>query len=136
MALTGPDGETVTHIDRRHGAQRQPSPAEIASTGASPVRRRLPDKGTWVGPPDVGQPVPEKSKRYLEELAEKAAGLAGASNALPFLPEDVSWMDANRVDWARRAAVRGLSDLIALRQFRPEEQRILAMALGIVGVLK
>lgn len=130
MALTGPEGDTVSHIERRHGT-------------VQPIRKRRPDKGTWVGPPDVGEPVPEASKRYLEALAAKAAGLAGQPNAQPVLNmtrEQEAQLNAPGVPSLkfpspRYAAAMGLSAILAQADLTDESRKVLIQALGVVGTL-
>jgi len=149
MALVGPEGETVSHIDRRHGQGGQT---------VQPIKRKLPDKGTWVGPKDVGEPVPEASKRYLEALAAKAHALSGSpivgspadapnlaalhdmesmlTEASAARPLTIVTSPPTKLVEMRSAAARALADLIEHYPFSTAlERRILIQALGVVGTL-
>lgn len=109
MALTGPDGETHSHLlpqEQQNG---------YSFSGKSENRMSLPDRGTWVGP-RPGEPL---------EL-ERAVSILPGKVMRRYVPAAEENADA------RRISHRNIAHLLEHQPMVEEQRRILIQALGVL----
>lgn len=128
MALTGPDGEELSHLGRRLG---DPLVTRRAPEETGMVRPVPPHRGRWVGPR-------EEQKPWMAQVADAAQAKAAkdASETVPSgirnaAPQTI----ATLVDGRRREAAVALRLLIEAAELTPEQRQTLTQAMFVVAQL-
>lgn len=129
MALTGPDGEQLSHLGRRFGDPMVNRPKDDAQAmqGVAPVR---PHRGRWVGPPAPGNP--RQAPAATEDPNTQATPAVGQQETTGDQSEAAL---AKRRRLQRILVVDCLVEILNSHDLAEEKRRILVQALGVFGTL-